>query len=60
MKLNYYEDTDSLYIDFNSKPSVETREISLGVLVDIDEEGRVVGIDFDHASKVMDLHPING
>ncbi|MBK8869780.1 MAG: DUF2283 domain-containing protein [Elusimicrobia bacterium] len=55
MKLNYYGDTDSLYIDLNSRPSVETREIEEGLLVDLDKDGHVVGIDIDHASKMMDL-----
>ena len=30
MKLNYYPDTDSLYIDLSHRPSVESREISEG------------------------------
>ena len=54
MKLNYYGDTDSLYIDLNSRPSVETREIEEGLLVDLDKDGHVVGIDIDHASKMID------
>ena len=29
MKLNYYPDTDSLYLDLSEQPSVETREIEL-------------------------------
>ncbi|MBL8529336.1 MAG: DUF2283 domain-containing protein, partial [Burkholderiales bacterium] len=45
MKLNYHPDTDSLYIDLSERPSVETREISEGVLLDYDAEGRLVGID---------------
>jgi len=55
MKLNYYPDTDSLYIDLSSKVSSETREISEGVLLDYDEEGNLVGIDIDNASKKIDL-----
>ncbi|MBL8023888.1 MAG: DUF2283 domain-containing protein [Elusimicrobia bacterium] len=55
MKLNYYGDTDSLYIDLNSRPSAETREIVEGLLVDLDKDGRVVGIDIDHASTMRDL-----
>jgi uncharacterized protein YuzE len=54
MKLNYYGDTDSLYIDLNSRPSAETREIVEGLLVDLDKDGRVVGIDIDHASTMRD------
>mgnify|MGYP001409727398 FL=1 len=55
MKLKYYPDTDSLYIDFSSKPSVESREISKGVVVDYDDKGNIVGLDIDNASRILDL-----
>ncbi|MCK5114651.1 MAG: DUF2283 domain-containing protein [Phycisphaerae bacterium] len=55
MKLNYYQDTDSLYIDFSSRPSAESREISEGVVLDYDAEGNLVGIDIDNAGKKLDL-----
>ena len=55
MKLNYHPDTDSLYIDLSEKPSIETREISQGVLLDYDVDGNVVGIDIDNASKKVQL-----
>ncbi|MCD6168885.1 MAG: DUF2283 domain-containing protein [Caldisericia bacterium] len=51
MKLKYYPDTDSLYIDLSEKPSVSSQEISEGVVIDFDEKGNVVGIDIDNASK---------
>ena len=55
MKLNYYPETDSLYIDLSSKTSVETREISPGVTLDYDRHGSLVGIDIDNASKKLDF-----
>lgn len=55
MKLNYYKETDSLYIDLSSKPSVESREISEGIVLDYDKEGRLTGIDIDQASAILDL-----
>jgi len=55
MKLNYYADTDSLYIDLSEQPSVESREISEGVVVDYDANGNLVGIDIDNASKKVQL-----
>jgi uncharacterized protein YuzE len=58
MKLNYYPDTDSLYIDLSHRPSVESREISEGVVLDYDESGNVVGIDIDNASLKVDLHEL--
>lgn len=55
MKLHYYPETDSLYIELSSAESAETRAISDSVNVDFDAEGGVVGIDIDHASKRLDL-----
>ena len=56
MKLNYYPDTDSLYIDLSEQPSAESREISTGVVLDYDAQGKLVGIDIDNASSKVDLH----
>jgi uncharacterized protein YuzE len=58
MKLNYYPDTDSLYIDLSEETSVESREISAGVVLDYDAEGNLVGIDIDNASAKVDLHKV--
>ena len=55
MKLHYYPDTDSLYIELKSTPGTETREIVEGLVVDLDAKGEVVGFDIDHASKKFDL-----
>jgi len=58
MKLHYYPDTDSLYIELKSTPGAETREIVEGLVVDLDEKGNVVGFDIDHASRKLDLSRI--
>jgi uncharacterized protein YuzE len=58
MKLKYYPDTDSLYIDLSHRTSIESREISEGVVLDYDESGHVVGIDIDNASSKVDLHEL--
>ena len=55
MKLNYYADTDSLYIDLSERLSVESREITEGIVLDYDAEGNLVGIDIDNASRKVDL-----
>lgn len=55
MKLNYYPETDSLYIDLSEETSVESKEISEGVVLDYDETGHLVGIDIDNASKKVQL-----
>jgi uncharacterized protein YuzE len=58
MKLNYYPETDSLYIDLASRPSAESQEVSAGVVLDYDADGNLVGIDIDHASRKLNLSEV--
>ena len=58
MKLNYYPETDSLYIDLSSKPSVDSMEVSEGVVLDYDADGNLTGIDIDNARNKIDLHEV--
>ena len=58
MKLNYYPETDSLYINLSEQPSVESQEISEGILLDYDAEGRLVGIDIDNASHKVEMEKL--
>ena len=55
MKLNYYPQTDSLYIDLAERPSTESKEVSEGIVLDYDGDGNLVGIDIDNASKKLEL-----
>ena len=55
MKLRYYADTDSLYIDLADRPSADSREVTPGVVLDFDATGALVGIDIDGASRKLDL-----
>jgi uncharacterized protein YuzE len=55
MKLHYYPETDSLYIELKPEPGTETREITEGLNVDLNAEGEVVGFDIDRASTKLDL-----
>jgi uncharacterized protein YuzE len=55
MKLYYYPETDSLYIELKAAPGAETREVTRGLNVDLDAAGEVVGFDIDDASRRLDL-----
>ena len=55
MKLHYYPETDSLYIELRAAAGVETREIADGLNADFDRAGNVVGLDIDGASTKLDL-----
>jgi uncharacterized protein YuzE len=55
MKLNYFAETDSLYIDLSEQPSAHSKEISEGVVLDYDAQGNLVGIDIDNASTKVEM-----
>jgi len=55
MKFNYYPETDSLYIELSVKESADSKEVAEGIIIDFDSDGKIVGIDIDHASKIVDL-----
>jgi len=55
MKLHYYPETDSLYVELSEKPSVDSQEVRAGVILDFDADGYLVGLDIDHASKFVNL-----
>jgi len=58
MKISYYEDTDSLYIDLSEKKSVSSIEVASGVVIDLDDNDNIVGIDINRASKILNLFKI--
>ena len=55
MKLSYFPETDSLYIDLSDQPSTMSQEVREGIVLDYDAEGRLSGIDIDNASQKIDL-----
>jgi uncharacterized protein YuzE len=55
MKLHYDPQSDSLYIELNTRPSVDSRIVAEGVVADFDQQGDIVGIDIEHASRKLDL-----
>ncbi len=58
MKIEYFSDTDSLYIDLSEKTSAESKEVAEGVVIDYEEDGNIVGIDIDQAPKKIDLNQL--
>jgi len=59
MKIEYFPETDSLYIELADRPGSDTREIEEGIILDLDEHGRAVGLDIDQASKHLSLEKLN-
>lgn len=55
MKVHYFNDTDTLYIEFQNGHITETREIDENTLLDLDVDGNVCAITFEHASQRTDV-----
>lgn len=55
MKMRYYPDTDTLYIELNEAHGMGTRECAEDMTVDIDANGKPIGIEIEHASEKTDL-----
>jgi uncharacterized protein YuzE len=55
MKIKYFEETDTLYIELRSAKVAETRDLDENTLLDIDEEGKICGITIEHAKDRTDI-----
>jgi len=51
MKIKYFEDTDTLYIEFRSVEVAETRDLDGNTLIDLDRDGNICGITIEHARE---------
>lgn len=56
MKVSYFEETDTLYIEFRVNDIAESRELDEDTVMDVDKSGNVCAITFEHASRRTDVH----
>lgn len=59
MKVKYFKDTDTLYIEFRSDRISETRDLDENTLIDLDEDGNICAMTFEHASSRTDVEQIS-
>ena len=55
MKITYFQDTDTLYIEFRAGSATETRDLDENTLLDLDAKGQVVALTLEHASERADV-----
>lgn len=55
MKIQYFQDTDTLYIQLRPADVAETKDLDENTLLDLDTEGQVCGITIEHASEHADI-----
>jgi uncharacterized protein YuzE len=53
--IEHYSDTDMLYIKLAEGITVESEEVAPGVVLDFDEDNRIIGVEIEDASKTVDL-----
>ena len=58
MKIQYFADTDTLYIEFRQHGIVESRDLDENTVLDLDAHGNVCAITFEHASQRTDVHQL--
>lgn len=51
MKIKYFNDTDTLYIELRAVEVAETRDLDENTLLDLDREGNICGITVEHATE---------
>lgn len=55
MKVQYFVDTDTLYIEFRDREIAESRDLDENTVLDVDADGNVCAITFEHASQRTDV-----
>jgi uncharacterized protein YuzE len=55
MKVKYFPDTDTLLVNFSSKPIVDSHDLNEDVLIELDEKGCVVSMTIEHAKQQTDV-----
>jgi uncharacterized protein YuzE len=59
VKIRYFQDTDTLYIEFREAPVAETRDFDENTQIDLDARGNMCGLTVEHASERVDLPGID-
>jgi uncharacterized protein YuzE len=59
MKIKYFEDTDTAFLELGVGTPTETREVSEDITLDLDDSGHLVSITVEHASLRGDLSEVS-
>jgi len=55
VKIKYFQETDTLYIEFRPVAVAETKDLDENTLLDLDRDGNICGITIEHASERADI-----
>jgi uncharacterized protein YuzE len=55
VRIRYFQDTDTLYIELRPAEIAETRDLDENTLVEFDTDGNLCAITLEHASARADI-----
>ncbi len=55
MRIKYFLDTDTLYIEFRATKVAETKDLDENTLLDLDKDGNICAITVEHAKDRADI-----
>ena len=55
MKVQYFQDTDTLYIEFKAAEVAESKDLDENTVLDVDRDGNICGLTIEHASQRADI-----
>ena len=59
MKIKYFEDTDTVLLEFSKRPVFETKEINENIYLDLDEDGNLIGMTIEHALSQANINEVS-
>jgi len=51
MKVRYFEDTDTMYIQLKDQEPDHTEQLNENVILELDSKGKVVGLTIEHVKE---------
>jgi uncharacterized protein YuzE len=55
VKIKYFQETDTLYIEFRTVEVAETKDLDENTLLDVDQDGNICALTIEHASERADI-----
>lgn len=59
MQIKYYQDTDTLLINFNDNEIAETKDLNENILVELDKSGNIVSMTLEHAKNITNVFDLS-
>lgn len=59
MRVEYFPETDMLYIHLQEGPGADAQEVAPDIVLDFNASGEVIGIEIEHASERTDLKTLD-